>query len=252
MDRPALRPRRGRCVSLRLFAAPLAPHAGQRVVLDPEESHYLRRVRRARDGALVDLIDGHGAIWRAEVRGGDARQSELELHHPLLLPTPPRRLTLLLGLPDPAAALTALTDATELGVDRIVLVRCARSQAAAPSPARIERTLRASQRQCGRPSPPTVSGPLPLDAALAALTASDARFFAWEALRGQSDPSTLPLGHPALLLVGPEGGLTDAEADALRAAAFHPLSLGPWTLRTETAALVGLTRLLFSGTAPPV
>jgi len=233
-------------VSLRLFAAPEAPHPGQRLGLDPEESHYLRRVRRARDGALVELIDGHGAIWQAQVLGGDARHSELELRHPLLLPEPPRRLTLLLGLPDPAAALTALTDATELGVDRIVLVRCARSQAVAPSPARIERTLRASQRQCGRPLPPAVTGPLDLHTALRALDALDARFFAWEALRGHQDPSTLPPGHPALLLVGPEGGLTDAEADTLRAAAFHPLGLGPWTLRTETAALVGLTRLLFS------
>lgn len=230
-------------MSLRLFVAAGAAKPGARVDLDEDESHYLRRVRRARDGARVDLLDG-SASWSATVIGGDSRRSSVEVLERLPEPVPARALTLLLGLPEPQAALDAITGAIELGASRVVLMTCARSQGSAPSPARIERVVRASQRQCGRPSAPAIVGPLPLTAAPEA--ASGARFFAWEALRGGDDRLVLAAGAPASFAVGPEGGFTSAEATALEAAAFTPLALGPWTLRTETAALVGLARLLFA------
>ena len=232
-------------MSLRLFAELAAPEPGVRVHLDAEESHYLRRVRRARDGARVELLDGAGA-WDALVLGGDERRSEVQLLAPRPCPAPPRPLTLLLGLPEPAAALEAIAGAAELGAARIILVTCARTQGGPPSGARLARVLRASQRQCGRPSPPEIIGPTPLQAAIAG--AQGARYFAWEALRGQPDRLTLAADEPAALVVGPEGGLTEAEAADLHAAGVRPLALGPWTLRTELAAIVGLTRLLF---APP-
>ena len=64
-------------MSLRVFAPRPAP--GEPAVLDADESHYLRRVRRAPDGAPLELIDDHGALWRAQVRGGDARRSDVDL-----------------------------------------------------------------------------------------------------------------------------------------------------------------------------
>ncbi len=229
-------------MSLRLFVAPgVAP--GARVDLDEDESHYLRRVRRARDGARVDLLDG-SASWSATVIGGDSRRSTVEVLGRLPEQAPARALTLLLGLPEPQAALDAITGATELGAVRVILTTCARSQGSAPTPARIERVVRASQRQCGRPSAPAIVGPLPL--AAAAEAAAGARFFAWEALRGRDDRLVLAAGAPVSFAVGPEGGFTTTEAAALEAASFTPLALGPWTLRTETAALVGLARLLFA------
>ncbi|MEZ4385777.1 MAG: RsmE family RNA methyltransferase [Nannocystaceae bacterium] len=231
-------------MSLRVFApAEASPTAGDAVTLDREESRYLRRVRRARDGDPVELFDGRGGLWSATVRGGD-RAVTLAIGEAIAPAAPRRRLTLLLGLPDTSATLQAITQASELGVATIALVRCARSQGRAPTDDRVDRVLRAAQRQCGRPTPPAVLGPFDLARALE-IDADAPGFFAAMVLRGAVDPAPRP-GPSARLLVGPEGGLVDDEHAALRAAGWAPLGLGAFTLRTETAALVGLSRLLFA------
>ena len=232
-------------MSVRVFAA--RPPAGAPATLDPDESHYLRRVRRLADGAEVELIDDQGGLWRARVRGGDARCSELELLESVAVPAPPRRLVLLLGLPEPAAVLELLPGVVELGVAAIAWVRCARSQGGPPGPARVARVLRAAQRQCGRPTAPALLGEFAL-AQAPTVHAELPGWFAWEQRRGRSDD--LALTGDARLLVGPEGGLTGDEAETLRAGGLVPLGLGPYTLKTGTAALVGLARLMFAP-APP-
>lgn len=214
------------------------------VQLDAAESHYLRRVRRVGDGARVEAIDERGALWQAEVTGGDARGTTLRLIAAKDVPGPARELVVLLGMPEPAAVLDLLPGLCELGVAEVVLVRCARSQGAAPGADRIARVLRASQRQCGRPRAPAISGPVDLREA-AARRADLSGFFAWEELRATSSDA-VDVGAGARLCVGPEGGFTPEEASALQAAGFRALGLGPYTLRTETAALVGVARLMFA------
>jgi 16S rRNA (uracil1498-N3)-methyltransferase len=228
-------------VSVRVFAA--RPDAGAPALLDADESHYLRRVRRVADGTEVELIDDHGGLWRARVVGGDARRSELILLDPVPVPAPARELVLLLGLPEPAAVLDLLPGVIELGVAAIAWVRCARSQGGPPGPTRVQKVFRAAQRQCGRPAPPLLLGEFDL-AAAAGVRPELPGFFAWEQRRGRADD--LALAGGGRLLVGPEGGLTTDEAESLRAGAMAPLGLGPHTLRTGTAALVGLARLMFA------
>ena len=228
-------------MSLRVFAA--RPPADEPAVLDPDESHYLRRVRRAPDGAALELIDDRGALWSARVRGGDARRSEVDLLTPLVVPAPSRELVLLLGLPEPSAVLEILPGLIEIGVTTIVWTRCARSQSPPPGQARLDRVVRAAQRQCGRPNAPHFLGPHELETA-ASVRTDLAGYFAWEQRRGLAD--SLALTGGARLLVGPEGGLTPAEAELLAATGLQPLGLGPYTLRTGTAALVGLARLMFA------
>ncbi len=229
-------------MSIRVFAA--RPEPGAPAILDADESHYLRRVRRVADGAALELIDDQGGLWRATLLGGDARRCELALDAPLPVPAPARELVLLLGLPESAAVLDLLPGLVELGVAGVAWVRCARSQSGPPSAARVERVLRAAQRQCGRPRPPQLFGPLALAEAMA-LRPELPGYFAWERRRGERD-GALTLASGARLLIGPEGGLTPDEGEQLTQAAFVPLALGPYTLRSGTAALVGLARLMFA------
>jgi 16S rRNA (uracil1498-N3)-methyltransferase len=150
----------------------------------------------------------------------------------------------LLGLPETAATLDALTQASELAATQIVLVRCERSQGHAPSSARIERVLRAAMRQCGRPSPPSLLGAPPGD--LWSLTDALAHRSELPGVLGDPSPGEFrppDSGAGLRLLVGPEGGLSPAEVEAARLAGFRGVCLGPWILRTPTAVVALLARL---------
>jgi 16S rRNA (uracil1498-N3)-methyltransferase len=226
-------------------SAAAAPSPGATVELDDEESRYLVRVRRLRVGQALELFDGHGGAWAATLIDA-GRRARVEVGPALTLVEPPTRI-LLLGLPDQAAILEALTGASELGATQVVFVACERSQGRVPSPARLDRVLRAAQRQCGRPRPPALLGappdePLDLQRALRH-RAELPGVFAWEALRGPNEqPEPQDLAAGLRLLVGPEGGLSQAEAELIRAAGFRALSLGPWILRTATAVVALLAK----------
>lgn len=237
-------------MSVRAFSpAGLRPEPGEVFSLDAEESRYLSKVRRLRVGERFELLDGEGGRWPATIVEL-GRRVRVEPGPPLPPAGPLPDRVVLLGLPDPPAALEALTGASEMGATEIVVLRCARSQGRVPSPARVERVLRAAMRQCGRPSPPTLRGlgsasPMSLDQALAHRPELPG-LFAWASLRDGADERALDdlVDAPGLrLLVGPEGGLTPDEVEELRAAGFSALGLGPWVLRTPTAVVAGLARL---------
>lgn len=212
---------------------------GATLAVTGDEHHYLRRVRRARTGAAIEILDGRGAAAAASVEHVDDRHATVRVER-LLAQDVDAPLELWLGIPDGPACLDAITVACELGCANVVLVRCAHSPATVPNTARIDRVVRAAMRQCGLASPPSLRGPTALDALLAEHEIPCGHF-AWERLRGTATPVDAAL--PRRLLVGPEGGLAPHEAAMCRARGMQPLSLGPWTLRTQTAVAAGLARL---------
>jgi 16S rRNA (uracil1498-N3)-methyltransferase len=95
--------------------------------------------------------------------------------------------------------------------------------------------------QCGRNLLPDILPPLPVTAALSAHRGATGVLLDPDA-KGGPDTLRRPAG-PLCLLVGPEGGLDERERAAARAAGYTGIRLGPRILRTETAALTGLTLL---------
>lgn len=226
---------------LRVFAPPGAWAVGTRVRLPADESHYLVRVRRARVGAEVELLDGEAAAWHATLVAVDERTAEVELRAPRAgAAVPP--MVVLLVVPEPRATLEALTLASELAASEVVLVDGDHSPAGLPSPERVTRTLRAAQRQCGRDRPPRVERAASLADALER-TAALPGWVASVPERRLATPVEVDPGAGARLLVGPEGGLSDAEEALAVRAGLRPLALGPWVLRTPTAVAAGLARL---------
>lgn len=229
---------------LRVFASePAGAWApGQRVRLPADESHYLVRVRRARVGMEVELLDGEGAAWHAVLVAVDARDAVVELAAPraavAVMP-----LGLLLVVPEPRATLEALTLASELAATEVWLVEGDHSPAGVPSPERIARTLRAAQRQCGRDRPPRVERSASLAEALER-TAARPGWLASVPERHLATPIEVDPRAGARLLVGPEGGLSSAEEALAVRAGLRPLALGPWVLPTPTAVAAGLARML--------
>ena len=125
----------------------------------------------------------------------------------------------------------------ELGVSAFTPVFTARSQLRGEKAARWQRIIHEAARQSRRPLLPTLEELQPLAAALTATTET-LRLMLWEE---GSTPlnAVLPPEAPAscVLLVGPEGGFSAAEADAAVLAGFIPVSLGKRILRTETAEI---------------
>jgi 16S rRNA (uracil1498-N3)-methyltransferase len=225
--------------------------SGQRAVMEGEAAHHLGRVLRAQQGQLYELSDGT-KVWlgRIEIVTRDSVEfslvEELPAHHP------PLQTTLLLSVVKFDSFEWALEKATELGVGRIVPLAAARSEKALLAAAikRAERwkkiLLEASQqsRRVQLPILDSLAGP---EAAFAAFNRG-VRIFLSEA------PDAKPIrevlrnqqANSAVLAIGPEGGWTDAEFVAARAAQFQDASLGKLILRTETAVVASLAALNFT------
>jgi len=226
--------------------APLA--SGQRLTLEGETAAHLGRVLRVRPGEPVVLFDGSGPEFASEVRSSTRRTVELavgacrEVDRESAL-----ELVLLQGVCRNERMDWVVRKATELGVTAVRPVLTERSVVKldpARVPGRIEhwRAIAISAcEQSGRNVLPDIFPPLPVTAALAAHRGAAGVLLDPEA-DGGAEKLPAPKG-PLCLLVGPEGGLDERERAAARAAGYRGIRLGPRILRTETAALTGVTLL---------
>ncbi len=219
--------------------------AGTRVPLDADEAHHVR-VRRAADGAAVRLLDGAGLDGRGTLHF-EGRRAVVEIVDASRA-APPAPLTLAVGAGDRERFGWLAEKAAELGVTALIPVEAERAghvdtRLRAGQVERLQRRAREGLKQSGAAWAPLIHPPVALAAFLAG---SDAPVRWLADATGDGPPAAL--GTAALaVLVGPEGGLTDAERSAARAAGFHPVALGANILRFETAALaaaaaVGIAR----------
>ena len=219
--------------------------------MEGEAAHHLGRVLRAQAGQLYELSDGqHVCLARVEKVGREqiefAIVDELAAH-PAKLDT-----VLLLSIVKFDAFEWALEKATELGVGTIVPLAAARSEKAllGAAPKRAERwkkILLEASEQSRRLRVPCLSELAKPEAAFPAQK-DGLRVM----LSERSDaPSlrTVLQGQTAArvtLAIGPEGGWTDSEIEAARAAQFREASLGQLILRTETAVIAALAAVNFA------
>jgi len=225
-------------MSLPRFFAPEA-RPGDLLELAPEEAHHLRDVLRIRRGERVRLIDGRGREFEAEVV--EVSRTGVRVLTTGLLreePAPSPRLEMFVPLLKGGRTEFLVEKATELGVSRIFPFVSRRS-VARPSPRTLERLYRRSiqaLKQCGRLWLPLLEAPAPLEELLPK-TGASGRFFAYEKGGAPLHRAFEPPPGDLALAVGPEGGFSPEEAALLETFDFLPLTLGPYILRAETAAL---------------
>ena len=210
----------------------------ERITLDAAGSHHLLRVVGIAPGETVEVFDTTGAVARAELVGVEQGAAVLAVVERGAAIARPQRW-LLVGVVRPAAMELVLRMGTELGLDHLWPVWTERTVRRASE--RRERWVRIAEsaaEQCGRATVPTIASPRPLEEALADVPCAD-RFVALPGAQGS--PAT-PTGDAAIV-VGPEGGLTAAEVERTRALGYRAVTLGPHTLRTETAAIAALAWL---------
>jgi 16S rRNA (uracil1498-N3)-methyltransferase len=213
--------------------------AGGVVLLDEDEAHHLR-VRRVAEGNLVRLVDGRGSVATARVNY-EGKVAAVRVIATTSIGAPPVT-ELLLGAGDRDRFLGAVEKATELGVTKIVPLLTERAAGVATrfQAAHLERAAARSReavKQSGGVWTPAVVAPVPLAEAVRHPAAGVVRLLA--AHDGGPMPPVRE-GDPVQWAIGPEGGFSEAEVAALRAAGFQPVALGRGTLRFDTAVVAAL------------
>jgi 16S rRNA (uracil1498-N3)-methyltransferase len=223
--------------------------AGATVSLPDAAAYHVFRVLRLRPGAPLVLFDGSGADYRCEIAAIDGERVLVSVgERSAGLRDSPLRITLVQAVSRSERMDWTLQKATELGVRCIVPVLSARSVVRLDE-RQADRKLRhwksivaGACEQSGRSTLPEVRSPLDLDRFLA-----DSQREGQRLVLSPGGPASLAglasMAAAVELLIGPEGGLDDAEIEAATRAGFSPVRLGPRVLRTETAGIVALAVL---------
>jgi len=217
--------------------------AGQTVPLSREQAHYLFGVMRQDVGAAIALFNSKDGEWRAEVvkagkRGGilvcDVQTRPLQM---------PPDLWLLFAPIKKARTDFIVEKATEMGAVRICPVQTAFTNSERIRQDRLQAHAIEAAEQCGGTFVPEVAELSKLDTVLRDWPEDRHLIFADESMVGaQTALQAAPAAEKWAILIGPEGGFSDAERARLRGLPFvTPLSLGPRILRADTAAVAALT-----------
>jgi 16S rRNA (uracil1498-N3)-methyltransferase len=215
------------------------------IELPPGVVRHAVQVLRLRDGDAIVLFDGRGGEYAATLRIDGRVTRARTARHDDVERESASAVMLVQALVAADVMDTIVQKATELGAAAIVPVVADRSQRV-PADRLDKRHLRwhqvaiAACEQCGRNRVPRIEPVVPLAQWIAAQ--SDLRHVAMlfpRATRALADVAS----QARAILVGPEGGLTDAEASLVAAAGATPVHLGPRVLRADTAALAGLATL---------
>lgn len=232
---------------------PLSPHS--HVTVRGAAANHVRGVLRLEPGDDLTVFDGRGGEYPARIDGlhKDAVLLTLGEHRPIERESP-LALTLAQGVSRGERMDLVVQKATELGVRRIVPVLTERTVVRldakqAQSKQRHWRAVAvAACEQCGRNAVPEIATPATLAAILSSLEPGATRLVLSPAgglrvgdLKTVRDPESA--GAALIVLIGPEGGLSEPEQQAAIDAGFRALNLGPRVLRTETAAIAALAAL---------
>lgn len=214
-------------------------------LLPQGESSHAIRVLRKRVGDAVEVVDGAGMLYRCTIIGDSAKGAAVEVNESVALPkvwVP--EITLAVAPTKHNDRMEWLVEKlVEIGVDRIVPLRCRHSERKEMNRERLEKIAVSAMKQSLKAVLPRIDETTSFGHFVAEAAASTAQKFV-----GYCDadtPRTLLAkaytpGSDAIILIGPEGDFSPEEIAEARAAGFAPVTMGDNRLRTETAALVGV------------
>lgn len=233
-----------------MFLAPLeAAELGAEVTLAGEEGHHAAQVRRIKVGEVIWISDGNGTGVRGPVVRTEKGAVTVRVEEVVREPERTVRYVAVQALAKGDRAELAVEMLTELGVDEIVPWPSERS-IVRWSPDRVERglmrwrvTAREAAKQCRRLRVPTVA--MPMTTAELALRVGETALtvVCHESATEPLAALVPPASGEIMFIIGPEGGLTDAELESFTAAGGRPVLIADAVLRTSTAGVVALAQL---------
>ena len=227
--------------------------AGGTYLLDGTEGRHAGGVQRRGPGERVDVEDGDGVRLVGVVEAVSADGVLVRVREVVLEPAPAVLLVLVQALAKGDRDELAIEAATEVGADAVVPWQAERSivvwrgDRAAKSRSRWLGTVRAAAKQSRRARIPAVEGALDgrglVERVRSVVAAGGAVLVLHEDAAEPIAVTALPAAGECLVVVGPEGGIGDAELARLTDAGARAVRLGPHVLRTSTAGPVALAVL---------
>jgi 16S rRNA (uracil1498-N3)-methyltransferase len=237
-------------VSAPLFLVDVLP-AGSTFTLDGPEGHHAAVVQRLRVGEELMVTDGRGGIAAATVTGVGRGTVDVAISARRQVERPDPRLVVVQGIAKGDRGELAVQAMTEIGVDEIVPWAASRSVAqwrgerGVKARDRWATTAREAAKQARRPWLPAIGGDPDCSTkqVAARLAEAAAAFVLHEAATDRLTTAELPDNGEIVLVVGPEGGISDAEVDVFAEAGAAAVRLGDSVLRTSTAGVAALSVL---------
>lgn len=225
---------------------------GSRVGLKEVDAAHLARVRRARPGDRIHVSDGMGRVWLVELTTASATETEGEVIEETFIEKPKPNLAVLQGLAKGTKIDFVVQKLVEMGIDALGVFVSERSvpewneDRRSKANARWQMIGREAAKQSRRAWLPRISGPLDLEGAAKSSSSYELSLLA-DAGSSAALKESLKGAHPDSVvgIVGPEGGLTPSETLAFEKAGAKPVKLGDNVLRTETAAVVLISALMY-------
>lgn len=222
---------------------------GERMVLDGAEGRHAVRVKRLAVGERVLIGDGRGTLAECDVESVRDDRLVARVVERRAVPRPDPVLVAVQALPKAERAELTVELLTELGVDEIVPWAAARSigqwpeERAAKALGKWRRTAAEAAKQSRRAWVPDVAGLARTGQLATRMSRAAAALVLHEAAIERLSHIALPGQGEIVLVVGPEGGIADAELDQLVASGGRPVRLGAAVLRTSTAGAAALAAL---------
>ena len=212
------------------------------VLLSREQTHYLTAVLRLGGGDRLRVFNGHDGEWLGSLANVSKKAASVRCEEPLGDPVAPPDIDYLFAPLKHARLDYVVQKATELGVRRLRPVITARTIAGRINLDRMRANAIEAAEQCNVNFVPEVVEPQKLEKILAAWDKGRALIYCDETARVSSPLMALQgLRLPAAILIGPEGGFTEAEQASLISRPFvTAISMGPRIMRADTAAVAAL------------
>lgn len=221
-----------------------APDIREKCVLGPEESVHCIRVLRRKEGDLIYVADGKGRRYECRILSADTRGVKLEI----LNVTEIRKswcyhLTLVVAPTKNADRMAWLVEkCTEIGIDRIIFIECKHSERKNVNIDRLRRNAVSAMNQSLKTWLPEIEGMVRLRDIL---SLEGNKFFGY--CDSETDRKDFArtfaeiAGDKTVIAIGPEGDFSLEEVEALRENGYTAVRFGDERLRTETAAIYGVT-----------
>lgn len=224
---------------MHLFYTPDITPSTPQYFLNEEESKHAVRVLRLEVGSPVQLIDGKGGLYTAEIKDAHPKRTILQItgvttgyqkrnHYLHIAIAPTKNLDRLEWF---------LEKATEIGIDEISLIICQRSERKEAKTERLNKIITSAIKQSLKAFHPILNEPIAFNKFLAQ-PFDGQKFIAHCEDREKANLQTELLKQGRyLVLIGPEGDFSPSEIDAALDNGYKAITLGESRLRTETAAL---------------